>query len=558
MCTSPRLIKNRSYVAKPGSKKMLSVPCGCCDDCRNNKINDWLVRITYEMNLYNHSGGRVIFTTLTYQDLYIPRYRHPESGEYFLCFNKADTTRFIKRLRDYFASKGFKPKRLKRDGSVMYDDFNSDLNIKYMMCAEYGSGKTYEAKPNVFKTATFRPHFHILLFLPHWIIERFKEHELMRIIEACWTRPYTEKEKRKFKSVDSLLKFYSIFTRLGMVRWSTYDDGRIRLFVASDFALRYAVKYTVKDLDFYDNPKVRDLINNTLKSDRGAFSSLIPKHYQSKNIGASLVPELRQNPELFIDGIDLHHQSQIEKGKIFRYSVPRVLADKVCLEKSYVGKVLTSPRTNKRIHKPYQDYFVSFPSPFGLHVKQLKFEDFILNAGTNLAKCINLNHLQFVLHDDNTCKEVTGFSSIKLLHSHMYELLKSRPMLELALFNKLYYGRLCRPNFIKKLDKLSSDGFLDFSRKLYFDDIYHELDIKVLFADDDKIINKPIFESKVFRNGYTYSHNANRFLGFAELSELINQVNNYYRASCHKAYLVERDKQKYIKDEIQKHKRLPK
>lgn len=97
----------------------LSVPCGRCAICLQNRRNDWIIRLREEQKNHNSS----IFLTLTYSDENL--YRN-DCG--WPSVNKEHVQLFLKRLRRKLTKK-----------------------IRYYCVGEYG-GKTG------------RPHYHLILF----------------------------------------------------------------------------------------------------------------------------------------------------------------------------------------------------------------------------------------------------------------------------------------------------------------------------------------------------------------------------------------------------------
>ena len=130
-CINPLLIKGGHYrfVIRSDSLKgydtmptdLFTVPCGSCLPCRIKRIQDWTLRLMFELNYWD----RAVFTTLTYSDDYIEKLRQP-SGGYSL--DKEDLTLFLKRLRYYHSDK-----------------------IKYLACGEYGD-------------LSGRPHYHLIIY----------------------------------------------------------------------------------------------------------------------------------------------------------------------------------------------------------------------------------------------------------------------------------------------------------------------------------------------------------------------------------------------------------
>lgn len=69
------------------------VPCGKCEECRNNMRSEWFVRSFYEWQEVQKTHGCGMFYTLTYNNTFLPHYKG------IPCFSKRDIQLFIKRLR---------------------------------------------------------------------------------------------------------------------------------------------------------------------------------------------------------------------------------------------------------------------------------------------------------------------------------------------------------------------------------------------------------------------------------------------------------------------------
>lgn len=98
---------------KYGKDHVIKLPCGRCDQCKENKRIDWSIRCDMEGKMQPNS----CFITLTYRDEVCPKW-----------LSKGHIKRFLKKIR----RNGFK-----------YD--------KYFCCGEYGE-------------KTNRPHYHLILF----------------------------------------------------------------------------------------------------------------------------------------------------------------------------------------------------------------------------------------------------------------------------------------------------------------------------------------------------------------------------------------------------------
>lgn len=125
MCLNPRLInrsgkrKETTYNGKKGEfyKIVTYSKCGYCEQCQNERANNWVIRNYYEKQLHE----KISFLTLTYAD-----------NPIFL---------IKKHLQDF-------KKRLRR-----HLEYHYKIKIRTFDCGEYGSWEN-----------THRPHFHIICY----------------------------------------------------------------------------------------------------------------------------------------------------------------------------------------------------------------------------------------------------------------------------------------------------------------------------------------------------------------------------------------------------------
>lgn len=115
-CLTPIKIKNKS--PDIGGFAYNVVPCGKCPECRRERINSWVFRLTQQERLHDTA----LFVTLTYAT-------PPLTEKRFMTLDKTHVQNFFKRLRFNTGRKG----------------------IKYYASGEYGSD-------------TKRPHYHAIIF----------------------------------------------------------------------------------------------------------------------------------------------------------------------------------------------------------------------------------------------------------------------------------------------------------------------------------------------------------------------------------------------------------
>lgn len=230
----------------PSSGKIVTFPCGRCIECVQKYQDDWTFRLSREYSSWKHC----YFITMTYSDEHLPyvvlsvpkyyvhtndgviirdfpenidklrdritllpvnkhllrnrnnlnvfnAYLHPDNIEYgipvpVVC--RTDVQNWLKRLRESYVA-----------------DYGERLRFKYFICSEYGP-------------ATFRPHYHALIFTDLDVSE-FNKYFVM---------PWRE-------------SFGNVHWRFRPVRWRAKDGV--------DSCMAYVAKYCSKP-DFAENPYV--------------------------------------------------------------------------------------------------------------------------------------------------------------------------------------------------------------------------------------------------------------------------------------------------------------
>lgn len=171
----------------------MAVPCNKCVICRDKAARDWSTRAMCEAQT---SNGYPLFVTLTYNDHCLPK-----NG-----VRKKAAQNFLKRLR------------INLNRYLGYD-----VNLRFFLCAEYGS-----------KSA--RPHYHALLYnFP--TLDTLKR--TLSIIEKSWSYVVT---KKYADTLNSDYKFFDEKAKRWRVRY-----GFVHLQLAQGGHVKYAMKYMRKD-----------------------------------------------------------------------------------------------------------------------------------------------------------------------------------------------------------------------------------------------------------------------------------------------------------------------
>lgn len=246
MCTNPIRIKNnRLDYDKFNHKKYLLVPCGECDECRKQRIQQFATRLTFENYATIQAGGINVFLTFTYNYAHVPYlclsgYHYNNAVK---CFDSKHMLYLLRALHRHYAKKG--------------------LKFKHFVCSEYGDN-------------TKHPHYHGLFNLPPGIDPL----EFSECARKYWTR--------------------GIYGNLGFM-FPSKSGCKIlnKHIVRSDsYAGRYVAKYAVKDLSFYKIPIIEYISRD--KRLKSLYKDYLPKTYISNNLGVSALPLVKADSEFLL------------------------------------------------------------------------------------------------------------------------------------------------------------------------------------------------------------------------------------------------------------------
>lgn len=236
-CLDPQRIKN------PYTGETLVVPCGHCTACSMRKSTRYAFQCDCEAKVSKY----VVFVTLTYANSYVPRLRaYPSkdtAGGTDRVYDLFDVTtprnRYDTSL-NYLGSAHYHPdlyrelqKKCHLFGDIPYlrkrdvqlfmktfRDYLPEYEIRYFASGEYGP-------------ETFRPHFHLLLYI--------NDSELVEASEICtmsefpeWTWPKRKNRPVRPDDKISILEYYIRKTwHYGIVDCELITDGTASSYVAS-------------------------------------------------------------------------------------------------------------------------------------------------------------------------------------------------------------------------------------------------------------------------------------------------------------------------------------
>lgn len=177
----------------------ITIPCGKCVECLQNKSKEWSYRIMLESSLYNKN----CFITLTYKE-------NP------ITLIKRDYQLFLKRLRKFLS-----------------DD---NIFIRYFGCGEYGSKNK-------------RPHYHFIIFnwMPNDLIFLKKEKNYIvyrsPILEKIWNKG--------FVSVCELTKETAKYCSKYLQKLNTLPDNVLKPFLTMSLRPGIGLNAFLKKEDLY-------------------------------------------------------------------------------------------------------------------------------------------------------------------------------------------------------------------------------------------------------------------------------------------------------------------
>lgn len=166
MCLYPKQIFTRPLA---GDGQLVTVSCGKCLQCLQQKSLEWSFRIMDEASQYSEN----CFITLTYNDDNLP-----SDGS----VSRREVQLFVKRLR-----KALKP-----------------LRVRFFACGEYGK-------------KLLRPHYHIIVFnwFPSdaWFWQKDKKDDLFRspLLERVWKKGFSSVGKLTLESAKYCAKYMNKF-----------------------------------------------------------------------------------------------------------------------------------------------------------------------------------------------------------------------------------------------------------------------------------------------------------------------------------------------------------
>ncbi len=323
MCYSPITTKlnkrylNAATLRGAPLKGLFEVPCGNCEQCKTQKVNEWSFRLLEEAKECFRLGGFSIFDTLTYDNLHVPTVGKVlfQLGEFsldvtekitdMLCNSKRDVQLFFKRLRALYPGP-----------------------IRYYLVSEYGNDERY----------THRPHYHVQFFFPSPTIT---PEQASKLIKQAWENGRTDGIEDKGEKYFYSKRCFTSFT--------PYIQNIIL----------YITKYMHKDYDYYNkvvepvisylhrslDPNKRNKMSYSLKLRERKIKSHIGNFMLcSKGIGESYLTEKHRLFHVTQSHVRLRYPS----GKYYGLPLPRYYVKKFYYIRDKDNTLLLTPLGEQR------------------------------------------------------------------------------------------------------------------------------------------------------------------------------------------------------------------
>lgn len=263
MCYNPVKIYNRKRLFRTGvDSAVVTVPCGKCAECKEQKQNDYVFRTWYEIQKMkrSHVCSHTFFLTFTFNKENVPvihterffpiDHRYKGKGITYskdvaalnsnrlaigskVQFVPTDTDSVLMVPDFRMVQKFFKKLRSRLDRDCPHMDFD----ISYLCATELGS-------------LHFRPHYHLILVVG--CNQNFSDYTFSTYVRDAWT---ISEKRRNFESG----KFESFDVPIGRITNDRiFTDGKFAGQQRTDFqAVKYVCKYCTKEIGLSAGDKER-------------------------------------------------------------------------------------------------------------------------------------------------------------------------------------------------------------------------------------------------------------------------------------------------------------
>lgn len=278
--------------------RFVSIPCGKCIGCLNDKANDWSKRIQIEAAPF---PGKVWFLTLTYSDPFLP---WSSAGELVDGAPVADL------ITGEVKKETFLPSLRKRDLIVFLKNIRNHFGpgVRFFACGEY--------------SPRGRPHYHVIIFnldlsgtddLGRGLLEPYGEegsnYFTCDVVSRCWRPQREDPDHRPFDVMGQVLvvpyepatgKYVAKY----LIKAREYSDHS-DFFDLREKPFLHMSRNPGLGRDYFDRKKSRlsAVGSVSLSSPRGAYSSSLPRYFQrllrsDPEFAAQLIEEKKRLSDL--------------------------------------------------------------------------------------------------------------------------------------------------------------------------------------------------------------------------------------------------------------------
>lgn len=467
MCTSPLLVDNPSVYRHPlYTTSKVTVPCGSCEECRNTYMSSWQTRLSFELADLYKRGGVAIFLTFTFNDENLPHFDLPIYARNFIdnkctyaglepqsCFNREYVLKFLNNLK-VNANKLFGP------GAY-----------KYFFCSEYGK-------------TTCRPHHHALFFIESGI----DPNEFALLCRKLWHYGFM------FPKYDEKHNI-----------WIDNDNCPSAITIKSLVGgCKYVAKYVTKDLSFFNLENVKSFLETRYKTlsdtEKKAFDNCLPKHWQSKGLGAVLLRKLEKYSDTeLVKKLDTGVTSPLT-GKVI--PLPNYVVNKLLYKNVRSNRV--SKTTGKKLYNRYlSDFGKAYLKRVYLN-RVTKLTDKILVSLTDNNLSYYMENIGYPLHIIDKIKTL-DISKLCRCIAHYHYVGTNLNDLQLSVFRELYTVReLFSDSISSELYVKQHDTFYkktaqtpSLSAPMYTSDVLRGGLYQTIFFLHDIFVNISIFKRKL-------------------------------------------------------------
>lgn len=280
-------------------------------------MSDWQTRLAFELDSLYKRGGVAIFLTFTFNNDNLPYFDVPIYAKSFIddkmryagtvkqsCFNRELVLKFLNNL---------KVNSNKLFGKGAY---------KYFLCSEYGK-------------TTQRPHHHGLFLLNSGV----DPDKFALLCRKLWHSGFMFPKYNEKHHI-----------------WVDNNNAPSSILIRSlAGGCKYVAKYVTKDMSFYELTNVQDYLDTWYKtmsdSEKKSIDNCLPKHWQSKGLGYSLVEKLDNMS-------DTEKVSKLHTGVTSPLSGKIISIPQYCINK-LLYKNVKSSRLSKTTGKNLYDRYLS-------------------------------------------------------------------------------------------------------------------------------------------------------------------------------------------------------